>query len=111
MGEQREKMGQYAHATKCYNEGKLQAETHFGPKHELYTRCVNGIGSVRLKSKYQTREVYRNTTSEIPPNPPKRPASSNRVKQVKLAKKKLELKRDITKKIINDRALKANTNK
>ena len=64
LGEQREKMGQYSQATKCYNEGKIVAETNFGPKHELYTRCVNGIGSARLKSKYQTREVYRDPASD-----------------------------------------------
>jgi hypothetical protein len=57
MGEQREKMGQYQQAVRCFNEGKIVAETNFGPKHELYTRCVNGIGGARLKSKYQTREV------------------------------------------------------
>ena len=62
-------MGQYSSAHKVYDEGKIIAETHFGPKHELYARCVNGIGSVRLKSKYQTREVYRDTKSDNPPAP------------------------------------------
>ena len=59
LGEQREKMGQYTQAMKCYNEGKMVAETNFGPRHDLYTRCVNLMGGARLKSKYQTREVYR----------------------------------------------------
>ena len=59
LGEQREKMGQYQQAVRCFNEGKIIAETNFGPRHELYTRCVNGIGGARLKSKYQTKEVLR----------------------------------------------------
>ena len=42
-----------------YSEGKQIAENNFGTKHPLYTKCINAMGGARLKSKYQTKEVYR----------------------------------------------------
>ena len=63
VGEQHEKLGSYNHAIKLYAEGKEFAETNFGVKHPLYTKCINAMGGARLRSKYQTKEVYRTATS------------------------------------------------
>ena len=59
VGEQHEKLGSFALAIKYFSEGKQFAEHNFGTKHPLYTKCVNAMGGARLKSKYQTKEVYR----------------------------------------------------
>lgn len=59
VGEQNEKLGSYNAAIKFYSEGTHFAETNFGTKHPLYTKCINAMGGARLKSKYQTKEVYR----------------------------------------------------
>ena len=66
VGEQHEKLGNFNAAIKFFSEGKQYAETNFGTKHPLYTKCINAMGGARLKSKYQTKEVYRNVESEIP---------------------------------------------
>ena len=63
VGEQHEKLGSFNAAIKFYSEGKQFAETNFGTKHPLYTKCINSMGGARLKSKYQTKEVFRNTES------------------------------------------------
>ena len=60
FGEQHEKLCNYNRAIKQYSEGKQVAETNFGTRHPLYTKCINSMGGARLKSKYQTKEVYRN---------------------------------------------------
>lgn len=60
VGEQHEKLGNFNAAIKSYAEGKQFAENNFGIKHPLYTKCANAMGGARLKSKYQTKEVYRN---------------------------------------------------
>ena len=73
VGEQHEKLGSYNAAIKFYSEGKQFAETNFGTKHPLYTKCINAMGGARLKSKYQTKEVYRNVESTTTSA---RPASS-----------------------------------
>lgn len=52
VGEQHEKLCCYNAAIKSYAEGKQFAETNFGTRHSLYTRCVNAMGGARLKSKY-----------------------------------------------------------
>ena len=59
VGEQHAKLGSFVLAIKFYSEGKQFAEQNFGTKHPLYTKCVNAMGGARLKSKYQTKEVYR----------------------------------------------------
>ena len=59
VGEQHEKLGSYNAAIKFYSEGTHFAENNFGTKHPLYTKCINAMGGARLKSKYQTKEVYR----------------------------------------------------
>lgn len=63
VGEQHEKLGCYNAAIKFYAEGTHHAETNFGTKHPLYTKCINAMGGARLKSKYQMKEVYRNVDS------------------------------------------------
>ena len=60
VGEQHEKLCNYNRAIKQYSEGKQVAETNFGTRHPLYTKCINSMGGARLKSKYQTKEVFRN---------------------------------------------------
>jgi hypothetical protein len=64
VGEQHEKLGSYNAAIKFYSEGKQFAETNFGTKHPLYTKCINAMGGARLKSKYQTKEVYRDAEGQ-----------------------------------------------
>lgn len=60
IGEQSEKLGSFNAAIKSYSDGQKFAETNFGIKHPLYTKCVNAMGGAKLKSKYQTKENYRN---------------------------------------------------
>ena len=59
VGEQHEKLSSFNAAIKFYAEGKQVAEKNFGTRHPLYTKCINAMGGARLKSKYQTKEVYR----------------------------------------------------
>lgn len=84
VGEQHEKLGGFNAAIRFYSEGKSFAEKNFGPKHPLYTKCINAMGGARLKSKYQTKDVYRTKGSEQAkePSPPKtgNPVSLPRVK-------------------------------
>ena len=82
VGEQHEKLGNFNAAIKFFSEGKQYAETNFGTKHPLYTKCINAMGGARLKSKYQTKEVYRNVESEIPTGKP----ISGKKKKVKRVK-------------------------
>ena len=83
VGEQHEKLGSFNAAIKFYSEGKQFAETNFGTKHPLYTRCINAMGGARLRSKYQTKEVYRTTTEGSAPT------TAIKVKQTSSAKKKV----------------------
>ena len=52
VGEQHERLGSFNAAIKFFSEGKQFAETNFGTKHPLYTKCINAMGGARLKSKY-----------------------------------------------------------
>ena len=61
VGEQHEKIGNFNKAIKAYTDGKQFAESKLGTKHQLYTQCLNAIGSARLKSKYQVKEAVRST--------------------------------------------------
>ena len=64
VAEQHEKLSSFSMAIKHFAEGKSIAEQSFGTKHPLYTKCVNAMGGARLKSKYQTKEVYRTSTGD-----------------------------------------------
>ena len=89
VGEQHEKLGSFNAAIKFYAEGKQVAEDNFGTRHPLYTKCINAMGGARLKSKYQTKEVYRTTGQ-----PGGGVAKTGKTKKVKKVKKAADSTKD-----------------
>ena len=87
MGEQQEKLGTFNAAIKSYSEGQKFAETNFGIKHPLYTKCVNAMGGAKLKSKYQTKENYRNVESSSKMSQPEKPSRGSKPPAAMAAKK------------------------
>jgi len=63
-------------------------ESHFGSRHQLYAVFANAMGGAKLKTKYETKEVYRKEKCEEHGGAP--PSKKKRIKK-KTVKKESNL--------------------
>lgn len=85
LGEEKLRDQAFQIAFKHFEQGKSLAEYHFGHKSQLYVKCANFIGETRLKSKYQTKENYREVKGSGLKEASEKPARVTSVKRTRLS--------------------------